>query len=399
MPFETDSFAKNDAESFEDYKIRCYQQKPLSSLTWIELTQIINSETGHNYSDTYYRKDCKKMAENGLLVKNDEDEVELGSLLKDLIREVKVERFKLTEERTQNNAYIRKLAREETLKEIAANFADKMSSKKQLYPSNIDIALKDMTKAGILCISDWHYGIECDNIFNKYNPQVCKQRVSQLRDEVIKRGLKEDIKKLYICNLSDLIAGRIHLTIRLESREDVISQVMNVSEILAEFINDLSQYFVIEYRDVMDNHSRLEPNKKDSIELETLVRIIPWYLKQRLVNNKNVYIMDNECADDIINFKVFNFNVAAVHGHKDKPSKLIDNMSHMLKQQNDLVLSAHLHHFATEEEHNCLRISNGSLMGVDNYAQNLRLTSQPCQALIIATRDNVADTIYNIKLN
>jgi len=62
-----------------------------------------------------------------------------------------------------------------------------------------------------------------------------------------------------------LIAGRIHLTIRFNSRIDVITQTIEVSELLAEFIDELSTYVPIDYYSVIDNHSRLEPNKKDAL--------------------------------------------------------------------------------------------------------------------------------------
>jgi predicted phosphodiesterase len=150
---------------------------------------------------------------------------------------------------------------------------------------------------------------------------------------------------------------------------------------------------------VVDNHSRLEPNKKDSIELETLVRIIPWYLEQRLKDNKRIKILYNTFADDIISFKVFDFNIVAVHGHKDSPAKVINNMIAATRQRNDLVLTAHLHHFSSDEEQECLRISNGSLMGVDTYAQDLRLHSKASQNFIVVGKDNVAKAIYKINLN
>ena len=43
-------------------------------------------------------------------------------------------------------------------------------------------------------------------------------------------------------------------------------------------------------------------------------------------------------------------------------------------------------------------IGNSSLMGTDSYAEKLRLSSDPSQTFIIATKDNVCDCIYRIKL-
>lgn len=405
MIFYDYDFIRKPDESLKDYKKRCYIQKVDSDLTWSELAKIMNNQLNEYHSDSTYRKEASLWNKQGKLnntqkqIQEKEAESAVKQDLADLILEFKKERIRLSEERTQNNAYIRKMAREDTLRDIAEDFANKMTAKKLLPTFITQQNVQLYNKEAIVCISDWHYGLDFQNAYNTYNPEICKERVAELRDKIIEIGKANNIRKLYIVNLSDLIAGRIHLTIRLESRFDVISQVMEVSEILAEFLTDLSRYFEIEYRDTMDNHSRLEPNKKDSLELETLVRIIPWYLKQRLVNNTNISIIENDLADDIITFTVFNYKIAAVHGHKDKPNKVIENMSAMTRRRNDLVLTAHLHHFFAEQSHECLHLSNGSLMGTDTFAQDLRLTNKPSQLMIICSEDNIAEAIYKIDLH
>ena len=52
-----------------------------------------------------------------------------------------------------------------------------------------------------------------------------------------------------------------------------------------------------------------------------------------------------------------------------------------------------------DESHECLRISNGSLMGVDQYAQDLRLTNKPSQNMIIVSEENVCEVFYRILLD
>ena len=396
MHFIIEELEKLPNESVKDYEIRCFNLREKYKLSWKELALIINNNTNRYFDEGYYRKKASRYRKKSLV---NNDNIIPSDDLKDLLLEIKKERVKLSEERTQNNAYIRKLSREETLKEIADNFADKMSVKKLLIQQKNNTFIKDDNAEAIVMLSDWHYGLEINNYFNVYNPEICKKRVSKLLQEVINIGTQHKITKLHVVNLSDLIAGRIHLSIRLQSREDVISQVMTVSEILAEFLLELSNYFNIVYTDVMDNHSRLEPNAKDSIELETLVRIIPWYLQQRLQHVQNIEYVYNTYADDIAAFKIFDFNVVAVHGHKDKLNKIIENLSAMTRRRNDLVLSAHYHHLSLDESHECMRISNGSLMGVDSYAQDLRLTNKPSQTMIICTPDNITKAIYKINLN
>lgn len=397
-------FTKNGEESREGYLLRCFALKEdnYDYISWRRLASKMNRELGEKHDHSYYIKRYHKWVEartnlgqTTTLTSDDKKKAELESLL----RQVKINKAQLSDERVQNNAYLRSIAREETLKEIAANAVREMSRDKLLRVEYTRPLYANAHHEGIVMLSDWHYGMSIKNYFNTYNPEICADRLCELRDAIIRIGKKHNIRKIHVTNLSDLIAGRIHLSLRLESVTDVITQVMHVSELLAEFLTDLSEHFEIDYRDVVDNHSRLEPNKKDSLELETLVRIIPWYLEQRLKDNKRIKILYNTFADDIISFKVFDFNIVAVHGHKDSPAKVINNMIAATRQRNDLVLTAHLHHFSSDEEQECLRISNGSLMGVDTYAQDLRLHSKASQNFIVVSKDNVAKAIYKINLN
>lgn len=394
-------------ENKEEYELRCYKQKALDEdISWRELAMIMNDQLREDHWESYYRKRAKKFLELESLYnfhKLNEEPAPVVDKDKDeyskAILELKKAKVKLSDERTQNNAYIRRLAREETIKEIAHDFAQVMAKEKVLVEKKFRPDFECNNYSGILMLSDWHYGMEISNPFNTYNKEVFNDRIDNLIDQVKAIIQDKKLKELHVVNLSDLIAGRIHQTIRLQSREDVISQVMYVSEVLAEMLSEFSVYTTVVYHDVLDNHSRLEPIKGDALNLESLARIIPWYLKERLIDNEDIIIDDKSVATDIAAFEVKDFKVAAVHGHKDKPHKVIDNMMNMLGEKHDLVLTAHLHHFACEEEHECIRVSNGTLMGVDDFAEDLRLTSKPSQTLIIATPDNVCSEIRRLLLD
>lgn len=356
--------------------------KSLFNLTFYDITDEMNERFNHSYSEGYWRRRYHSLASDIL------EEVSADENKDDALMALKLERYKLADERTQANAYYRRLSREQTIKEIAIEVADKISSKKILPQFDIAHIAND-SKEAILCISDWHYGMDFTNYWNNYNPDIARERIVKLQDMVIKTIVDEGISRLHIVNLGDMIAGRIHLTIRLESRIDVITQTIEVSEILAEFIHALSQYTKIDYYDCADNHSRLEPNKKEALNLETLQRIIPWYLQTRLSNQNDITIhTNNRYGEDIINFNIFDYKIAGVHGDKDRPIDVVNNINLLTKEHFDMILTAHLHHFSADEKDDTLIISNGSLMGTDTYSKNLRLYSRPSQNLIIATPNN-----------
>ena len=385
-------------ESLEDYILRLSDAKRADkTITWQSIADNVSIQFGIVRSESWVRRVVKE----SLNLIDGEDLLtsleEAKQSLVDKTLELKKERVKLQDERTQNNAYVRKLAREDTIKEIASSVAKEISNKKFLPTYNTINKPTNSEKEAILCISDWHYGLDFKNPWNEFSPEICKQRVAKLRDKTIEYLKKDKISKLHLVNLQDLIAGRIHLGLRLESRFDVITQTLHVSEILAELITALTKYVFVDYYDSLDNHSRIEPDKNDAQDLETLCRIIPWYLKERLKDNKKVTLRENTFGYDLITFETLGYKVIGCHGDRD-PIKNVDHLSMMTEQHYDMLLTAHAHHFNCEEKNRCVALGNSSLMGVDSYAQKLRLSADPSQNLIIVSKDNPVECVYRILL-
>lgn len=390
-------------ETDKDFFIRLCRQKDTYRLTWQEIADIINSECGYCYGADKYRKDAYKLAQE--IEENEEtfSEAPAPSAEEfDYLVKAKLARMQASDERVQANAIYRRLSREESIKEIAKEVAELAAQSYPLIPCGISDRGEIGDEEAILELSDWHYGINIDSPYNSYNPDIAKGRIIALRDEVIKVIKARKISHLHVVNLGDLIAGRIHLELRINSRFDVITQIINVSELLAEFLYDIvveCKGCSIDYYSTSDNHSRIEPNKKESIELESLARITDWYLKERF-NDINLPIMihKNTFGDDIVTFKSLGHNIIAVHGDKDKPSSVVERLSLMTKDYYDLCLTAHLHHFSANEVNQTVIVSNGSVMGTDAFAQRLRLSATPSQNLIISTPKCVCKEIIRIVL-
>ena len=389
-------FERLAGESLEEYILRLSDAKRTDkTITWQAIADNVSIQFGVIRSESWVRRVVKE----SLNLVDGEDLLtsleEAKQSLVDKTLELKKERVKLQDERTQNNAYVRKLAREDTIKEIALSVAKEMSGKKFLPIYSTLNKATNNEKEAILCIGDWHYGLDFKNPWNEFSPEICKERIAKLKDKTIEYVKLNKISKLHLVNLQDLIAGRIHLGLRLESRYDVITQTLHVSEILAELITSLSKHVEVNYYDCLDNHSRLEPNKNDAQDLESLARIIPWYLKERLKLNSKVTICENEFGPDLITFETLSHRVIAAHGHLD-PIKSIDHLSMMTERHYDLLLTAHMHHFQADEKNRTIALGNGTLMGTDTYAQKLRLSSTPSQNLIIVTKENVTECVYRI---
>ena len=393
-------FKMNDGETITEYCHRIAVLRETYDWTWHQVAKICNEELNIDLSAEAYRskeRKYKKDKINEVMCDSPQEEQSETDSIKEVILDMKKERVKLSDERTQNNAIIRRISREETIKEIAKDIVDKFDFELKL-PTYEKISYEKGNEEAILLLSDWHYGIEIDNYWNKYNPDIAKERLTKLRDEVVSILTANNIGLLHVINLGDLISGRIHNTIRINNRIDVITQTIEVSELLSEFLNSLSEYVHIEYHDTADNHSRIEPNLKDSLDLESLTRITGEFLKLRLKDNKNIEIFDNVFGDDIATFNVCGHKCVGVHGNKDKTKTIIDKLTMLTKQDYQLVVSAHLHHFNADEQNETIRISNGSLMGTDDFAVNLRLNSKPSQTLIISDNYNVVRCIFKLDL-
>ena len=374
-------------ESHIEYMRRICDAKKQNKLTWAEVTSIINNELGYTYSESWYRKSYQ--AGDFSCESDVDDEYQKFIRLQE-------ERIKLSDERAQVRADRRRITREKTLVDIAKIALESLEARR-LLPQHTITYDEGVNKA-ILQLSDWHYGLIINNAWNSFSPEIAKERLMTLLTKVIHKCKSHNVSELYVVNLGDLISGRIHETIRIQNRIDVVTQVLEVSEILAEFLAKIVESKIrVKYISCSDNHSRVEPKKESSLDLESLTRIIDKILQLSL--GKEVEFLNSPYGDDIATFKVMNYDVVAVHGHKDTPKNIVPNMTLMTRKAYDLALTAHLHHFSADETNETVIVSNGSLMGVDDYAQQLRLTSKPSQNLIICSENSVVDSIHRITLD
>lgn len=381
---------------FDEDLMYLYEEKERNGYTWGDIARILNEKNHTNYSGDAYRKRCSRLRtkseDNQLSFENIQDfsdiEAELNS---------RKELQRLKDERTQLNQIYRQVSRENLLKDMGIECAKIIAESNPFERAFDKVTLYPSSHCGILLLSDWHYGAVVNNHWNKYDPDICTRRLNMVRAEVEDFVVKYGMSKLYVLNLGDLISGRIHTQTRIENREDAVSQTIHVSELLANFLYELSNSVPIEYYDCLDNHSRIEPNVKESLRLESLARVITWYLQERFKDDDLVTIKFNKYSDDILSFQTKDgWNIVGVHGDKDTQKAVIKNMRGMLIERPDLICTAHMHHFSANEENECMMISNPSLMGTDGFAESKRLTSKPAQTLIITDEISPTYAIHRI---
>lgn len=263
--------------------------------------------------------------------------------------------------------------------------------------------VKYSDKEAVLALADWHFAMVTDNIWNKFNIQIAKDRIFKLVQKLIPKLELHRIKKLHIVLLGDMCHGAIHTTARIASEEYTSEQLMHVSEILAEVINELANHVdsVCVYS-TYGNHMRTIQDKKDSIHSDNMEKIIPWWMKQRFSNRNDIHVIDSEFKE-FIKFNVLGYNICCTHGDLDSIKNLgmVVNtiFSKLYGETIDYTLSADKHHLEEFERFGIESTLVRSLCGSDDYANDNRLYSNAGQTLMIFNEDEGKEYVCNIKLN
>ena len=362
---------------------------------WIEIVQELGLDcsSDHLRKTAYGMKECYDYFSNKTKEMIAQEEYE-RLLEKEL--EIKKEKVKLNDLKTQLNKQIRELARKENLGEILEEKLKELDMQPRII--NDEYKQRVTSNRDMVClISDIHYGIKTTNALSPYDSDICKQKMNYLIDKTIRFSLENDVDKLYVMILGDEISGLIHNTTRLEQREDVISQVIDVSELLYESIIKLAENlpFVVVGM-AQGNHSRVMADKKDSLEQENFTRLVKEFLKLRLVNVSNVLLLENEFDESIIEINIRGYNVIGLHGQNDSLNN-VSRLTEMFDKKIDYVCFGHYHNAREFENNKTEVIVNGCFSG-DDYSKRLRLYNKPIQKLLLFD-DTGKIATYNINLD
>ena len=388
-------------ENEDQYFYRICKMKDNLGFTWPQMAEIFNNEFGCNKGDTAYRK--RWSAFESLFEANVDKLVGENTYL-DEIKAATDELYKIkkqvSDQRREYNKVLTSDARADHLTERlieAANLAPLVD-----YSNVFTCGKAPSHEEAVLCLSDWHVGQVSKNIWNEYNIDICLQRIEKLYKDTMNALKNHKVKTLHVVVLGDLINGAIHTSSRVASEENTCEQLMRASELLANLINELScAVEVVNVYSTYGNHARTVQNKEDSIHADNLERIIPWWLKQRLKNNNKVNVVDSDYYE-FIYLNVCGYNIVCAHGDLDKFKDIGVTVNTLFSKKYgktiDYTFSGDKHHLESFEQFGIESSLVGSLCGIDEYANNRRLYSYPCQTLCIFTPEDGKLCTYNIKL-
>jgi predicted phosphodiesterase len=376
-------------------------------LGWVEIAAFLNKtfredETQY-YDSSAYRKKYRNFvtAYEGIFSKENFTNEEMMTI-QEHKRELEKAKIKLRDERIDYQRSLREDARRESFLELIERSMAKNIAPFEYKPSIISYRknLDDM----VVCLSDLHAGIEVRNWWNTYDTKILKKRLHCYLDEIINI---QDVHQCRVCHLvlgGDNISGLIHANLRLQNNENVVEQLKIAVTYIGEFIDTLQPYFdKIEVHSVAGNHSRLNPNKDNHLKGEELDDMIPFCLGLQFANNDKVRICDG-CAEKI-DSTISAFVTTGgkrfyiVHGDKDAPSSAVKNLTLISGTKPDGIIMGHRHHNAFDTEHDVKIIQCGSVVGVDDYCVDKRISGSPEQCVFITSEHRVVKCLYDIGLD
>lgn len=401
-------FKRLDNENEEQFLWRIGQAKDsgVLDLSWEEIAEIINkefrSDISEYRSEAAYRKpyqQAKRFYEAGTFEKLTQD-----TYIKELRiakQEVRKEKQKLFDERNALNKILREESRRESMLDIVKRAIEEYKPIKFDY---IPMTVSDSDNDLIIHLTDIHCGVNIHSPLNIFNTEVLKQRLENFLNEIY------DIKNTYMSQNAyliiggDLIQGLIHTNARIEAKENVVMQIMIVTDLISNFIYELSKIFQnVEVHTTVGNHSRSTANKEENIRGENFDLLIPFACKKDLKNIKNVKFRDNYLDCDIATFKVRGHMVYATHGDKDTPKNVVYHMTQFARKANlplpDLCYLGHRHTNGFSTVDDVKVIESGCVDGMDSYAIEKRLIGTPEQTVTVVTKNNCIKALCDIQIS
>lgn len=372
--------------------------------SWKDITPTLNKqlrEDDEYYDESAYRKKyqaAKKFYDEIFSQQGDED---FKKEQEEILREIKKEKIKLRDERTESNRGIRIEARVEDkldyFEKIIANQGK--IDYKPLKPAERELIKTKSDNDLVIMLSDLHIGQTFASAWGRYNLEVAKDRMNQYLNKIIEIKDRHNSENCFVTLQGDMISNSIHKTIAITNRENVIEQVISASEIITAFLAELSKIFNnVTVASVVGNHSRID-KKEDALKDERLDTLIEWYAKSKLENFENIEFI--EPYDNTFNcFVVRNKHYFIVHGDYDKFDMAgVAKLSMMAGYFPYCILFGHRHFPATTEINGIKLVQSGSFPGAgDDHTIELRLSGKPSQTVLVCNEDGI-ECNYTVELD
>lgn len=375
------NYKRKEDESELSYIARMYRQK-------IELGTNYAESTTRGKADVY-NKCLDEVLENNC---NNE--------LDKKLRELKIEKKKIQAEKLELNRLDTKEAR---YKEFYENI--KWNIETLPLPDFKTLQINNSNGSYIECFSDLHYGADFVSENNIYNREECKRRIELLASKTINKINDLNINDLHIVGLADDLQGILRISDVKLNDVATVQCVVEVSRLIASFLNSISEYTNITYYHTMaSNHTqpRYLGTKANAMPYEDMEIIIGNYIKDLLRDNDRVKVVLSD--KDYITLELEGQNIIAMHGHRVKSTfNAIRDLSQLHRKFYDICFLGHFHggqSMYVGEGNGCTQVVVvPSIVGSDPYSDSLKVGSKSMAKLYKIERNIGITEEYTFVLN
>lgn len=232
----------------------------------------------------------------------------------------------------------------------------------------------------VLSFADIHYGANFVSENNEYSREICKRRFEKLLYKTIDYIEKESISNLKVLNQGDTIQGILRITDLKLNEVPIVQAVVEVSRLIANFLNELSAYTNITYYHTMSaNHSQTRPlgSKASELATEDMELVIGNYIKDLLSDNDRVEVILSD--KDYTTLDICGFDCVSMHGHQVKNiRKCIQDYSMLHRKFYQYCFLGHTHAGQTivtgESDRGSIEVLvTPSFVGSDPYSDSLKV--------------------------
>lgn len=387
------------------------QSKDFYGINWKTIQVLMNSETGKQVNKDYWQRKIRAYLE---VYENDQHkEIGVKKIEQKKLEELS-ERRKLQALRNDPRKYNREKDRHDLIDEEIRRAITQLPVPEfhqlqgdELDSSTIGVDYRD--REGVLAFGDIHYGKEFKSLHNEYNCDIAKDRMQKLLDRTIQIVRDQQFDTIKVIELGDSVEGMDLRISQLQSLQiGFVDQVIQLSKLLASWINELSRYVRVEYIHIPSaNHTEIRPynTKRGQFPDEDFERIIQEFINVSLKDNQRVTIKINK--DGIVPFKLAGYDAVAMHGHqfnKNQRKNMIKNLNMMYHKFFSFLYFGHFHNGFYEtvgayDDTNAEMIQVPSVMGSDKFSDSLGLASKAGATFDIYQKGEGRTIQYNIKLN
>ena len=397
-----------ETENEEQYlwRIGNAKDKGLIDIGWDEIADLMNREFRADESEyrteASYRKpyqQAKRFADAGVFFNLTED-----AYMRELRfakQDIRKEKQKLFDERVALNKTIREQSRIDSMYDMVKQAIDDYKPVRFDYtPKECIISDNDL----IIHLTDLHCGVNIKSPLNEFNSRILADRLLKFLAEI--KDIQETYysESAYVILGGDMIQGLIHTNARIESKENVVLQIMTISDLVSNFLYELSKMFrTVEVHTTAGNHSRAVSSKEEAIHGENFDLLIPYVCKKDLKNVQNVVFVDNILDADIATFEVRGHMVYATHGDKDTVANVVYHMTQFARHAGlplpDLCYLGHRHCNGLTTVDGVKVVESGCMDGADTFAIEKRLLNSPEQTVTVVTKEHRIKALCDIQLN